>query len=437
MTRPGGVWRNWGRSESVRPRWVERPGSADAVRRAVSAAASRSLRLKAVGAGHSFSGIAVAPDVLVDLSDLRGLVSVDRERSRVTLRAGTFLWEVPRLLAPYGLAMTNLGDIDRQTIAGAISTGTHGTGATFGGIATQVVGVTLVTGDGSLLTVDEEHDADLLPAVALGLGALGVIVEVTLQCVPAFLLAAVESPEPLEETLADWERRIAATDHLEFYWFPGTEVAVTKANTRLPESAVRRPIPPVRRWVDETLLNNTVYRVTCAACAVVPPLVRPINAIAGRAFGNRTYTDASARVFTQRRAVRFREMEYAVPAEHLMSAFRAVRDLIAERRWHISFPLEVRVAAGDDRWMSTASARDTGYIAVHRYWRENPAEYFTAVEEVLASFDGRPHWGKEHSLDAAALRTRYPRFDDFVSLRDRLDPRRVFANAYLDRVLGE
>jgi FAD-linked oxidoreductase len=414
---------------------VEYPASVEAVRRAVSAASARSLRLKAVGAGHSFSGIAVAPDVLVDLADVRGLVAVDRDRRRVTLRAGTRLWEIPGLLAPYGLAMPNLGDIDRQTIAGAISTGTHGTGSRFGGIATQVVGVTLVSGDGTLVTIDEEHETHLLPAVALGLGALGVIVEVTLQCVPAFLLEAVERPQPLDDTLAGIAVH-AAADHFEFYWFPGTEIAVTKTNTRLPGSAVRRPLPRMRRWTDETLLANGVYRVTCAAGAVVPAVIPPVARIAGRTFGNRTYVDHSARVFTQSRTVRFREMEYAVPVDRLVPAFRDIQRLISERGWRISFPVEVRVAAADDRWLSTAYGRDSAYLAVHRYWREDPAEYFGAVEELMLAHGGRPHWGKEHGLDAEALRARYPRFDDFLAVRERLDPRRMFANAYLDRALG-
>ena len=207
----------------VRPQRVEFPDSTAAVQRAVKAAAARGMQVKAVGAGHSFSGIAVASGVLLDLTDLTGLVSADRERGRVTVRAGTRLHQIPRLLAPYGLAMQNLGDIDRQSISGAISTGTHGTGAGFGGIATQVTGATLVTADGELLVVDESQNAELLPAVALGLGALGILVEVTLQCVPAFLLHAVERPEGLGEVLGSLNERVAASDHFEFYWFPHTE----------------------------------------------------------------------------------------------------------------------------------------------------------------------------------------------------------------------
>jgi len=437
VTRIGGTWQNWGRSAKVRPQRVERPASPEAVRRAVQAAARRALRVKAVGAGHSFTGIAVAPGVLLDLEDLSGIVSVDRERARVRLLAGTRLHQIPRLLRPYGLAMANLGDIDRQSISGAISTGTHGTGARFGGIATQVVGVTLVTADGEVLSVDEDENPELLPAVALGLGALGIIVDVTLQCVPAFLLHAVERPEPLEDVLTTLDDRVASADHFEFYWFPHTDVALTKTHTRLPGDAPRHPLPRVGKWIDEELLSNGLYRMVCGTGRVVPGIVPSFSRLAVRLTGNREYTDASTRVFTQHRDVRFREMEYALPAQNVVPAFRELTALIAERGWRISFPVEVRFAAADDLWLSTASGRASGYIAVHRYWREDPTEYFQAAERIMLAHGGRPHWGKMHTLDADILRERYPRFGDFTALRDRLDPQRMFTNRYLDRVLGE
>lgn len=437
MTRPGGAWQNWARTVKVRPQRVEFPNSTAAVQRAVAAAAMRGLQVKAVGAGHSFTAIAAAPGVLLDLTDLTGLVSADRERGRVTLRAGTRLHQIPQLLAPYGLAMPNLGDIDRQSISGAISTGTHGTGARFGGIATQVTGATLVTADGELLVVDEERNTELLAAVALGLGALGVLVEVTLQCVPAFLLHAVEAPEDLGEVLASLDERVAASDHFEFYWFPHTDRAMTKTNARLPESAVRHPLPRVGKWVDDVLVGNALHQVACSVARTLPPTIPAISRASVRLWGDREFTDVSHRVFATERSVRFREMEYALPAENVRPAFDALRAVVQENGWRISFPVEVRFAASDSLWLSTAHGRQSGYIAVHRYWREDPTEYFEAVEQIMLGFGGRPHWGKMHTLDAAALRQRYPRFEDFVALRDRLDPTRMFQNPYLARVLGE
>lgn len=436
MTATGAIWRNWARTEAVRPLRVERPADAGAVQRAVQAAAASGLRVKPVGSGHSFTGIAVAPDVQLELADLSGVIDADATTGRVTLGAGTPLHLLPRLLAPYGLAMANMGDIDRQTISGAISTGTHGTGLAFGGLATQVVAATLVTGTGELLHVSEAERPELLPAVQLGLGALGVLVDVTLQLVPAFVLHAVERSEPLEEVLDGWVDRVRDVDHLDVYWFPHTGSALTKTNTRLPADATRRPVGRVSGWIDDELLANGVLRGVCALGRVAPAVTPPLARVVERLTPNREFSDSSHQVFTAGRSARFREMEYAIPLEAVPDAVREVRRLIERNGWRISFPIEVRAAASDDVWLSTAYGRDSGYVAVHRYFREDPRDYFGAVEAIMRDLGGRPHWGKEHSLDADALRQVHPRFDDFLRVRDELDPERRFANPYLERVLG-
>jgi FAD-linked oxidoreductase len=436
VTATGAVWRNWARTEQARPLRVERPRTTAAVQRAVRAAGGSGIPIKAVGAGHSFTGIAVATGVQLALDDLSGLIGRPTADGRASFYAGTRLRDIPRLLTPYGLAMTNLGDIDRQSISGAISTGTHGTGARHEGLAGQVRGLTLITGDGELMRIDESENAELLPAVALGLGALGIIAEVTIACVPRFLVEAVEQAEPLADVLDTIAERAASADHFEFYWFPHTTIALTKTNTRLPVTATRRPLPIAKRWFDETVLANGVYRATCFAGTVLPPVIPAVNRLAARLAGNRRYTDFSHRVFPTRRTVRFREMEYALPAHKVAAVVREIQALLAQRRWRISFPIEVRFAAADSLWLSTAYGRDTGYIAVHRYVHESPARYFDAVEAILIEHGGRPHWGKMHTQDAASLRALYPHFDDFLAVRDRLDPRRLFSNPYLNRILG-
>lgn len=438
----GAVWRNWARSEAVRPVRVERPASVGAVQRAVQAAAESGLPVKAIGAGHSFTGIALAPGVQLELSALRGVIGHDVERHRVTLAAGTNLHQLPQLLAPLGLALPNMGDIDRQTIAGATSTGTHGTGGSFGGLATQIIGLSLVTANGELLHIGTDSagvtaNAELLPAARVGLGALGVIVDVTLQLVPTFVLQAVERPQPLYGVLANYLERSASEDHYEFYWFPHTESALTKTNTRLPADAALAPIPPLKRWVDDELVANGLYRVMCNLGAAVPSVIPRLSQLAGKVTGTRDFTDLSPAVFVTNRTVRFREMEYALPREAVPAALCEVKSLIEKKGWRISFPLEVRSAAADENWLSTAYGRDTGYIAVHRFFREDPEEYFRAVEQIMIAHAGRPHWGKMHYRDAESLRALYPRFDDFLAVRDRLDPNRVFGNAYLRQVLGD
>jgi FAD-linked oxidoreductase len=429
------TWRNWGRSETAHPVELARPASVEEVAAVVRGARERGLTVKAVGAGHSFTAIAATDGVLVDLSALSGIRRVDGDV--VTFGAGTHLYDVAGLLAPHGLALENMGDIDRQTLAGATSTGTHGTGARLGGLATQIAGATLVTADGGILHIDAARNAELLPAVRLGIGALGLFVELAVRCVPAFLLHAVERPAGFDEVLDDFDARMTATDHVEFYWWPHTDRVMTKQNTRLPGDAGRRPVGAVANWVEERLLSNGVLGLKCGIGHVVPALTPPINRLATRVYGDREYIDHSHEVFTAPRTVRFREMEYALPRAAVPAALRELRAAIDREGWRIEFPVEVRVAAADDTWLSTAAGRDSGYIAVHRYVREDPTAYFAAAERILLAHDGRPHWGKMHTLDHVELARRHPRFADFRAARDRLDPDRVFANAYLRRVLGE
>ena len=360
---------------------------------------------------------------------------------RATFAAGTTLHDGGQLLEANGLAFENLGDIDSQTISGAISTGTHGTGARFGGIATRVVGITMVTADAGVMRIGDTgggrvDNADLLPAAAIGLGALGVIVDVTVQCVPAFLVHSVERPERLDAVLAEFEARAAAVDHFEFYWFPHTEVVLTKSNTRLAGTAVRRPLSPARAWFDDRIVANSIFSLTCGLAWLVPALTPAIHRLATTLTGDREFTERSTGVFATPRTVRFRELEYAIPRDAVPRAMRDIRRLIDDRGWTISFPVEVRVTAADDLWLSPAHGRASGYIAVHRHYREDPLEYFRAVEQIFLSHGGRPHWGKMHFQAAEVLAEAYPRHAEFVALRDRLDPDRLFSNAYLEKVLG-
>ena len=433
---PGRAWTNWGRVEHAHPALIARPTTIDQVVAVVRTARERGMTVKAVGAGHSFTAIAATDGILVDLAGLDGLLAVDERLRRVTLGAGTNLYQLPALLAPFGLALENMGDIDRQTIAGATSTGTHGTGANFRGLAAQITGAVLVTADGGVLHVDAVRNPELLPAVRLGLGALGIVVELTIQCVPAFLLRAVEHPEGFDEVLDDFAARSKESDHFEFYWWPHTDRVMTKRNTRLPGEESRHPISPFGNFVEERLMSNGALGLMCRVGHLAPSLTPRINRLATRVYGDREYTDHSHEVFTAPRNVRFREMEYAIPLRAVPEALRAVRNLIEARNWRISFPVEVRVAASDDNWLSTAQGRASGYIAVHRHISDDHLPYFREVEAIMRTFDGRPHWGKIHFQDAASLAPRYERFADFVAARDRLDPERLFANPYLERVLG-
>ncbi|XIE77715.1 D-arabinono-1,4-lactone oxidase [Streptomyces sp. SBR177] len=429
------VWRNWAGNQEARPVRVRRPGSTAEVAEAVTDAARAGLRVKAVGAGHSFSAVAVAPDVQLRLDRLDGLRSVDPDSGLVTVGAGMPLWKLGPLLASHGLAMETMGDIDRQTVSGAISTGTHGSGRRFGGIATQVRALRLVLADGSDVRCSADERPELFEAARVGLGALGVLTEVTLQCVPRFALHARDTALPLAETLGRLDELVEENAHFEFFWFPHSTTTLTRRFARLPDGTPLKPLSALSRRVDEAV-SNVGFEGLCRLGTRVPSLVPPITRLAARAMSAREWTDLSPRVFASSREVRFHEGEFAIPREHAVDALEEIGRWVDTHDEPVSFPLEVRFAAPDDIWLSTAQGRESCYIAFHQYHRMPYERYFRACEEILGGYGGRPHWGKMHTLDAEALRPRYPRFDDFVALRDALDPTGVFANRYLDRVLG-
>lgn len=431
-------WSNWAGNQAATPLDVVHPLDADEVAVLVGRAAQDGTRIRPIGAGHSFTAVG-RPDsgtVQLVLDRCADLIALDRGSGLVTVGAGMTLWRLNRLLAEAGLALTNLGDIERQTIAGAIATGTHGTGARFGGLASQVRAFELVLGDGSVVTCSAQERSDLFAAARIGLGALGVVTSVTLQAVPLFALRAQEGSARLPDLLAGFDEFLDGADHAELYWFPHTDRALTKRNSRVPVAAGLDPAPRVRGWVNDELLSNRVFGLLVATGRRLPGTIPPVAKVSSRALGARTYTDLSYKVFTSERRVRFKEMEYAVPRTELVEVLRELTAAVERSDLRISFPVEVRVAAADEIWLSTAQGRQTGYVAVHVDRNTPHADYFALVEKIMLAAGGRPHWGKLHTLDAAALRERYPRFDDFLAVRNTADPAGLFGNDYLDRVLG-
>jgi L-gulonolactone oxidase len=429
------TWRNWAGTASADV-VVAAPATVGALQDVVRGAAERGQRVKAVGAGHSFTAIAATDGVQLRLDRLAGVVRADRQTGLVTVLAGTRLHALNETLWHLGLGLTNLGDIDVQTIAGALSTGTHGTGARFGGLATQVRGLDLVLADGSLLHCDATERPDVFTAARVGLGALGVIATVTLECEPAFALAASEAPAELDAVLGDLDEWIVGNDHFEFYWFPHTRRVLTKRNNRVLPGTELRPVSRARYWWEDEFLSNTAFDRINRLTTRVPGVIPHTNDLATRLLGARDYIDRSYRVFASPRRVVFREMEYAVPraaVPHVLAEVDRWLDRTDER---VGFPIEVRFAAADDIWLSTAQGRETGYVAVHQYHRREYDAYFRAVEAIALDYGGRPHWGKIHYRDAASLQPVYEHLGDFRAVRDELDPHRVFANDYLTRVLG-
>lgn len=433
---PAPLWSNWSGIESCTPERVVSPADESALQTAVADAAGRGSTVRAVGSGHSFTGAALAPRTQVRMDRLARLVDVDTATGQVVVEAGMPMHRLNALLAEHGLALPNLGDIDRQTISGAISTGTHGTGVGLTGLAGQVTSLRLVAGDGSVVACSPDVEPDLFDAARVSVGALGIISQVALQAGPAFDLRAEERPAGLDEVLDDLTGLVDDHDHFEFYWFPHTARVQTKTNDRVSDGETGRPLPGWRRILDDEVLSNGVFEATNRLSTRFPGLVPRINQVAARALTARTYVAASHDVFVSPRRVRFVESEYAVPRSAVPAVLGELRSWVDRHDERVPFPVEVRFAAADDLWLSTAYQRESGYIAIHQYHRMAYGRYFAAFEAIVAEHEGRPHWGKLHSLDATALAARYPRFADFVALRDRCDPSRVFANDYTTRVFG-
>jgi len=436
--RGGATWRNWAGNESARPRRMARPRSAGEVADEVRKAAADGLTVRMAGTGHSFTPAAVTDGVLLHPGALARVRSVDAAAGLATAEAGCPLRVLNAELLARGLSLANMGDIQVQTVAGAIQTGTHGTGRDVGGMAAQVAGLELVLADGTIVTCSADSPAGsppgLFDAARVGLGALGILTAVTFRVVPAFLLEAREEPMRWSEVTARLDELTSENEHFEFFWFPHTEGCLTKRNNR--SAGPARPLSRMRYLLDDEFLSNTVFGAICRLGHTVPAVIKPLNAAAGKALGSRTYVDAAYRVFTSPRRVRFKEQEYAIPRESMADVLAEVRALFARRDWRIGFPIEVRVTPGDDPWLSTAYRRDSAYIAFHVFHASPQREYFRDTEAVMTAAGGRPHWGKMHTRSADYLRQAYPKHGDFVALRDELDPERRFGNAYLTQVLG-
>ncbi len=430
----GSTFRNWAGNQVCLPSQRLTPSTVEEVAAIVERAASQGHRVKAVGAGHSFTAAACTDGVQLSLDRLDRVEEVDVDRGRVTVEAGIRLNDLNSALAASGLAMPNLGDIAYQSIAGAIATATHGTGATLGNLATAVVGMEIVTGEGERIWCDHQERPDLLQVARVGVGALGIVTRVTLQCVPSFVLHAAETIEPLDEVLDGFADNAASNDHFELFWMPGARRCQVKRNNRTDEAP--RPQSRLGYLRDKILGENIAFGAVCRIGRRFPSAAPRVAKLIDVGTPERDLIDVSHKVFASPRWVRFYEMEYGIPVEALPEAMRRVRAFCAGLSEPALFPVEVRVSAADDIALSTAHGRDSAWIACHVYKGTSYETYFQGVETIMNDYDGRPHWGKLHFQNHDTLAPRYSAWADFAEVRAELDPRGRFANAYLDRVLG-
>lgn len=421
------TWTNWSGGVACRPASVHYPRDEADLRRIV-AACGPDDTLRVAGTGHSFTPLVATDDVLVSLERYTGLVEVDERAGTATVRAGTPIAELTPRLAEHGLAMANMGDVDRQTVAGAIATGTHGTGIDFGVLSTQVSGLRLLDAAGTAHDLDPT-DGDRFRAALVSLGALGVVSTVTLDLEPQYSLRAVERPRDVEAVLADLPALCERHRNVEFFWFPHTDTALLKTLDVTDD-------PPTGGGDLGETLENAYWEAACRVGTRVPALRGRLNRLTTRLFDESVQVGPSHRVYPTAREVRFEETEHAVPAADGIEAFRDVRRYVEREGRDVMFPVEFRYVAGDDIPLSPAYGRDSAFIAVHTYHRTSPEDFFDGIYELFDADDARPHWGKRHDLTASSLAPRYPEWDTFQSARAAFDPEGLFCNDHVREVLG-
>jgi FAD-linked oxidoreductase len=427
-TSQAGQWSNWSGSVKCSPVEIVKPHSIDELTKIVGEYGRAGRHVRVAGSGHSFTPIVQSDDALLSLEEMQGIESIDAERGSVTVLGGTVLKNLGNLLFEHGLAQENLGDIDVQSISGAISTGTHGTGTRFGTLSTQVEGLTLVTATGKILECSPECEPDVFKAAQVSLGTLGVIAKVKLRVVPTKRMHYQGQRKKLADCLAKLEQHKQENSHFEFFWFPYTDGVQAKFLNETTE-----PVSKSTFWgnFNKVVLENYVYWLLSEACRRVPSLCKTVCNISARSIATIDEINYSHRLFTTPRMVRFQEMEYNIPVEHTVSVITEIQECIQQRQFQVHFPIECRFVHADDIWLSPAYQRDSAYIGVHMYRGMTYSSYFYSIEEIFKRYQGRPHWGKMHTRTARELAELYPRWHDFLRVRAALDPQGVFLNSYL------
>ncbi|MGN6699547.1 MAG: D-arabinono-1,4-lactone oxidase, partial [Thermomicrobiales bacterium] len=395
------TWTNWSGGVTATPRQQVAPQSEADLAALVGAGECAGTAVRVVGSGHSFTPLCATAGTLVSLAGPHGLIATDAQAGTATIWAGTPLHELGAPLLAAGLAMENLGDIDRQTLAGAISTGTHGTGPTLGNLSAQVVGLRLLLASGDFLDCSPAQHPTVFAAARVAFGVLGIISQVTLRVLPAYRLHERTWAASFAECVAQWPELSRRHRHAEFFWSPADDACALK--TLHPTTATELPTP--------TLLPDA------------PPRLQRYLAP--------ERIDWSYRIFPSERTRRFNEMEFALPAEYGLDCLRELRHLMHTRHPDVTWPVEYRTVHADDIPLSPAYGRETVTISIHQGADLPYQSFFTDAEALFRHYQGRPHWGKLHALTARDLRDLYPRWTDFLIVREQLDPAGRFLTPYL------
>lgn len=424
--------KNWSQKITWSPDEIKFPETEEAILDLVNQAKKEKKKIRVVGSIHSFNPLWVTNHIVVSLQKYKGIIKIDKGNLTATIKAGTTLNLLGDLLFQEGLAMENLGDIDKQTLGGTISTGTHGTGLHLGTISTQVIALSFVNGNGKVVSCSKTEKPDLFKAAQVSLGALGIITEITLQCVPAYKLKLSNRKEALVEVLQTFNERISNNRNFEFYWFPKSKTVWTKSSNIVQNEPDK---VGAFNYLTEYVLENYAYKLICETARFIPSLSDSLSKFSASVVSNVDKTYHSHKVYATPRLVRFSEMEYNVPIEVYPQVIKEIIETINRNKFNVIFPIENRVVQADDAYLSPAYKRNAVYIACHVYNKKNYVPYFKVLEQIFLKYDGRPHWAKLHTLTAKEVAAKYPEFETFNQHRVEQDPDEVFLNNYLKKIL--
>ncbi len=423
-----GYFSNWSGGLRFKPQQLLYPESEAELQALVSQVRQRGGKLRVVGAGHSFTPLIETEDCLVSLDRWSGIERIEIEQEQVWVRAGTRLSQLNRLLADCGLALANLGDIDTQSIAGAISTGTHGTGALLQSVSAQVRALRLLSADGQIHLIDASHP--WFEAARVSLGTLGIVTAVALKVQPAYRLKLQLRRQRLDQVLAELDQLLLAHRHVEFFVFPGSPYVQLKLSDITEQPSGAR----LKHQLNELFLENMAFWALSEISRRVPASTSAVAQLCGLAISDQQQIDDSHRIFANQRWTKFEEMEYCVPRAEFKSTLRELLGMIASQKIRVHFPIECRFVQSDSIWLSPSYQREAAYLAVHQYRGMPWQDYFQQAEALFLAVGGRPHWGKRHFLNADQLAATYPKWHHFCQLRSSLDPDQLFLNPYLAKL---
>ncbi|MFZ5722495.1 MAG: D-arabinono-1,4-lactone oxidase [Pseudomonadota bacterium] len=420
-----GQWQNWSGGQSAQPAGIFFPGSEEEL---VNVVKTAKPPLRAFGGSHSFSPLVPTPGTLVSLEQMTALVAHDPQQLTATLTGGTRIAVAGEMLAAIGQNLENEPDINLQSLAGAISTATHGTGSTLKCLSAYVTQLKLVLADGSVVTCSANKDRELFEAARVSFGSIGILSEITLRNRTAYKLREDVQVMNLADAMHYIDQRKNVDRHIEFLAFPYGDKAIIKRMNITDEADT----PPVEHTFDE----NELLELAADTVKAAPFTKGLIQKLVGTFVSEGHRVGPAQRIFPSPRSVPFNEMEYTVPAEQGLACLQEVIAVMRERDIGVFFPIEYRYIAADDTWLSPFSQRAGAAISIHQYARQDYRELFDAVEPILKKYGGRPHWGKLHTLAARDLQTLYPRFADFLAVRKRVDPQGRLLNPYTKTLLG-